>query len=50
MRWAGCAMAKAELTPSRLQSIQDEVDVVLAVHQYSATYATRTVSFFDSHR
>lgn len=40
----------ASLTPSRLQSIQDEVDVVLAVHQYSATYATRTVSFFDSHR
>jgi hypothetical protein len=40
----------ASVTPSQLQSIQDEVDVVLAVHQYSATYATRTVSFFDSHR
>jgi hypothetical protein len=30
--------------------VRDEVDVVLAVHQYSATYASQTVAFFDAHR
>ena len=28
----------------------DETEVVLAVHVYSATYATQTVAFFDAHR
>jgi len=40
----------ATVTPTELQSVQDEIEVVLAVHQYSATYANQTVAFFDAHR
>jgi hypothetical protein len=29
--------------------VQDEVAVVTAVHQYSATYAAQTVTFFGAH-
>jgi poly(3-hydroxybutyrate) depolymerase len=31
------------------QLLRDEVNVVLAVHEYSATYALQTVAFFDAH-
>jgi hypothetical protein len=32
------------------QMLLDELNVVLAVHQYSATYAKQTTQFFDAHR
>jgi dienelactone hydrolase len=40
----------ASLGGVQRQAVHDEIDVVLAVHQYSATYADRTVAFFDAHR
>jgi hypothetical protein len=38
------------VTGDQKQMLFDEIHVVLAVHQYSATYATQTVTFFDAHR
>jgi dienelactone hydrolase len=38
------------VTGAQKQSLLEEVDVVLAVHVYSATYATQTADFFDAHR
>jgi dienelactone hydrolase len=40
----------SSVTTGQRLMIRDEVDVVLAVHQYSATYAPQTVEFFDTHR
>ena len=40
----------AAVTAEQGRAIGDEIDVVLAVHQYSATYADRTVAWFDAHR
>jgi dienelactone hydrolase len=40
----------SSITAAQRLMIRDEVDVVLAVHQYSATYAPQTVAFFDTHR
>jgi hypothetical protein len=40
----------SSITTGQRLMIRDEVDVVLAVHQYSATYAPQTVAFFDAHR
>ncbi|HEY7134220.1 MAG TPA: hypothetical protein VIB48_04065 [Acidimicrobiia bacterium] len=40
----------SSVTPQQRMMIEDEVNVVLAVHQYSATYATQTAAFFDAHR
>ncbi len=36
--------------PQQKQMLLDEINVVLAVHQYSATYASQTTQFFDAHR
>ncbi len=38
------------VTGAEKQMLNDEINVVLAVHQYSATYAQQTVAFFDAHR
>jgi dienelactone hydrolase len=40
----------ANVTGDQKQMLADEINVVLAVHQYSATYATQTTQFFDAHR
>lgn len=40
----------ASITGEQKQMLADEIDVVLAVHQYSATYAGQTTDFFDTHR
>ncbi len=40
----------ASVTIQEEASVRDEIDVVLAVHKYSATYAPQTVAFFDAHR
>jgi dienelactone hydrolase len=40
----------SSITAGQRLMVRDEVDVVLAVHQYSATYASQTVAFFDAHR
>jgi dienelactone hydrolase len=40
----------ANVTPDQKQLLRDQVNVVLAVHEYSATYAPQTVAFFGSHR
>jgi hypothetical protein len=40
----------ASLTVDQKRMLVDETEVVLAVHVYSATYATQTVNFFDAHR
>jgi len=40
----------ANVTPDQKQMLRDQVNVVLAVHEYSATYAPQTVAFFDAHR
>jgi hypothetical protein len=40
----------SSVTGEQKQMLSDEIDVVLAAHQYSATYAAQTVSFFDTHR
>ncbi len=38
------------VTPDQKQTLRDQVNVVLAVHEYSATYAPQTVAFFGAHR
>ncbi len=40
--------ALAAISIAQQQMLRDEIDVVLAVHQYSATYASQTVAFFDA--
>ena len=40
----------ASVTTDQKRMLLDETEVVLAVHVYSATYATQTVEFFDAHR
>jgi dienelactone hydrolase len=40
----------SNVTAGQKQQLRSEVDVVLAVHEYSATYASQTVAFFDAHR
>lgn len=40
----------ASLTVDQKRMLVDETEVVLAVHVYSATYATQTANFFDAHR
>jgi dienelactone hydrolase len=40
----------ASVTAGQKQMLLDETDVVLAVHVYSATYASQTADFFDAHR
>jgi dienelactone hydrolase len=40
----------ASLTVDQKRMLLDETEVVLAVHVYSATYATQTTDFFDAHR
>lgn len=40
----------ASVTADQKRMLLDETEVVLAVHVYSATYATQTVAFFDAHR
>jgi hypothetical protein len=35
------------VTGAQKQMLADEIDVVMAVHQYSATYANQTTQFFD---
>jgi hypothetical protein len=39
----------ANVTNAQKRMVQDEVAVVTAVHQYSATYAAQTVTFFGAH-
>jgi hypothetical protein len=39
----------ANVTTSQKQLLRDQINVVLAVHEYSATYAAQTVAFFDAH-
>jgi dienelactone hydrolase len=39
----------ASVTADQKKSLLEEVDVVLAVHVYSATYAVQTADFFDAH-
>jgi dienelactone hydrolase len=39
----------ASVTEAQKQMLRDQVNVVLAVHEYSATYAPQTVSFFNAH-
>ena len=39
----------ANVTADQKLSLRSEIDVVLAVHEYSATYAPQTVAFFDAH-
>jgi dienelactone hydrolase len=38
------------VTTDQKQLLRDQVHVVLAVHEYSATFASRTVALFDAHR
>ncbi len=38
------------LTKDQKLDLGQEVDVVMAVHEYSATYANQTVAFFGAHR
>jgi dienelactone hydrolase len=40
----------ASVTDDQRKSLLEETDVVMAVHVYSATYATQTADFFDAHR
>jgi hypothetical protein len=40
----------ASVTADQRKSLAEEIDVVMAVHVYSATYATQTADFFDAHR
>ncbi len=40
----------ANVNSDEKQMLFDEINVVLAVHQYSATYAKQTTQFFDAHR
>ena len=40
----------ASVTVDQKRMLLDETEVVLAVHVYSATYATQTAAFFDAHR
>jgi dienelactone hydrolase len=40
----------ANVTADQKQQLRDQVHVVLAVHEYSATFASQTVAFFDAHR
>jgi len=44
------AALPANLTDAQRRMLRDEISVVLAVHEYSATYAAQTVAFFDAHR
>jgi poly(3-hydroxybutyrate) depolymerase len=39
----------ASVTAAQKLDLRSEIDVVLAVHEYSATYASQTVAFFDAH-
>ena len=39
----------ANVNSVQKQLLRDQVNVVLAVHEYSATYALQTVAFFDAH-
>ena len=38
------------VTDEQKRLLRDQINVVLAVHEYSATYASQTVTFFDAHR
>jgi hypothetical protein len=40
----------SSVTGGQREMLFDEINVVMATHQYSATYAAQTVSFFDAHR
>jgi hypothetical protein len=40
----------ASVSFDQRKMIIDEVEVVMAVHVYSATYSSQTVAFFDAHR
>lgn len=42
--------AASPLTGDQKRDVQSEIEVLMAVHQYSATYATQTVAWFDAHR
>jgi hypothetical protein len=39
-----------KVTDEQKRLLRDQINVVLAVHEYSATYASQTVAFFDAHR
>jgi hypothetical protein len=39
----------SNVTGDQKLDLRSEIDVVLAVHEYSATYASQTVSFFQAH-
>jgi dienelactone hydrolase len=39
----------ANVTTDQKLDLRSEIDVVLAVHEYSATYASQTVAFFQAH-
>jgi hypothetical protein len=39
----------SNVTADQKQELRDQVNVVLAVHEYSATYASQTVAFFQAH-
>ena len=38
------------VTDEQKRLLRDQINVVLAVHEYSATYGSQTVAFFDAHR
>jgi poly(3-hydroxybutyrate) depolymerase len=40
----------ASVSADQRKMIIDEVEVVMAVHNYSATYWSQTIAFFDAHR
>jgi dienelactone hydrolase len=42
--------ASLPLTADERRGVDDEIEVLMAVHQYSATYASQTVAWFDAHR
>jgi predicted alpha/beta-hydrolase family hydrolase len=39
----------ANVNADQKQTLRDQINVVLAVHEYSATFASQTVAFFDAH-
>ncbi len=39
----------SNVNAAQQQQLRDQVNVVLAVHEYTATYASQTVAFFDAH-
>jgi dienelactone hydrolase len=38
------------VTNEQKRLLREQINVVLAVHEFSATYASQTVAFFDAHR